>query len=112
MNEHRGEVTLTLGGTDYVLRPTFDAVEKIERTTGLGLVSLVMRFARMEFSLSDIKAVLSHSIKAAGQKVPDNIGDMIMDAGPRNLAPICTDYLSRAMAGGETKNAEAPAEVQ
>lgn len=110
MNAHRGEVNVSLGGTEYVLRPTFNALSEMERLTGMGLIPLTMRFARMEFTLTDIRTVLSQAIKAGGGTVPENLGALILEETPRKLAPVIAEFLSEAIAGGETKNAEAPAE--
>lgn len=108
MNELRGETSVTLGGTDYVLRPTFEALQEIERLTGLGLVPLAKKFLAQEFGVSDIRAVLIPAIKAGGAKAPDELGKLIMQAGPINLGGKIASFLTIALSGGEEKNAEAP----
>ena len=44
-NKHRGEVTISLGGRSYLLRPTFAAIAEIEARSGQGLIGLARRLA-------------------------------------------------------------------
>ncbi|CAB4176574.1 Phage tail tube protein, GTA-gp10 [uncultured Caudovirales phage] len=110
MNGYRGDAEVTLGDTAYTLRPTFEALQEIERLTGLGLIPLARRFHSLEFGVGDVKNVLVPAIKAGGGKVPDNIGKLIIEAGIMNLGGVVATFLVSALAGGEEKKADAPAE--
>ena len=110
MNSFRGDIEVTLGGAAYTMRPTFEALLEIERLTGIGLIPLARRFYSQEFGVADIRNVIVPAIKAGGGKVPDNIGKLIIDAGPVNLGGVVAQFLVGALSGGEEKKADAPAE--
>lgn len=40
-NPSRGEVGITLNGADYVLRPTFDVIKRIEKRAGRNLLAIL-----------------------------------------------------------------------
>lgn len=107
MNQHRGDVSLKLGETEYTLRPTFEALSEIERLTGMGLIPLVMKFRTLDFTLAQLKAIISEGIKASGAKVPGELGALILEETPTVLAPQLAVFLSNAISGG-SKNGEAP----
>jgi Phage tail tube protein, GTA-gp10 len=98
-NIQRGEVTVTLGGRDYVLRPTFAALAEIESLAGRGLVPLAQRFLDRQFGLADVLAVLGPAIKAGGSKPPENLGDAVVAAGVLNLAGPIARFLAHALSG-------------
>ena len=54
MNKARGEVTLSLGDRDWVLRPTFQALCEIESELGEGLIALVRRLAAGSVGVRDV----------------------------------------------------------
>jgi hypothetical protein len=47
-NEERGEVSLSLEGIDYVMRPSFTAIQAIERKVGRSMKVLTMEAQRAE----------------------------------------------------------------
>lgn len=98
-NIQRGEVSVTLGGRDYVLRPTFAALAEIESLAGRGLVALAQRFLDRQFGLNDVLAVLGPAIKAGGAKPPEKLGDAVAAAGVLNLAGPIARFLALALSG-------------
>lgn len=80
-NRDRGEHLLTLEGRDYVLRPTFAAVQEIEATTGKGALELARKIGSM--SLAEMGIIASALIRA-GAAPNDRITQMIdADAAAR-----------------------------
>lgn len=90
MNAERGEIEITLGGKQYVLRPTFEAFCEIEAELGDKLLPLVRRFYTGSVGLRDVATVIYHGMKAAGSKVTLNeVGEMLVDDGINDfLGPV------------------------
>jgi len=106
-NKHRGDAVVTLGGIEYTLRPSFAALVEMESRAGIGILPLAIRFGRQEFGLSDVIAVLAPAIKAGGQEVPKNLGEMMLAGGVTNMAMVCARLLGEALVG-DAKNDAAP----
>ena len=98
-NHQRGEVSVTLAGTEFTLRPTFAALAEIESRAGMGLVPLAQRFLDRQFGLSDVLAVLGPAIKAGGAPPPEKLGDAVVAAGVLNLAGPIARFLAHALGG-------------
>lgn len=96
-NPHRGEVSVTLGGQAYRLRPSFGALAETEAMAGCGLVPLARRFLDGDYGLRDVVAVLVPALKAAGHG-GDSVGQMVLDAGLLSAAPACAALLAAALA--------------
>jgi hypothetical protein len=101
VNRERGEVAIVLGGTEYCLRPTFQALAEIEARAGVGLVPLARRFLEREFGLKEVLAVLGPAIEAGGAKPPADLGDCVVRAGIANYFGPVSEFLTLAL-GGET----------
>jgi hypothetical protein len=115
-NEQRGEATIMLGGAEYTLRPTFDALAEMEQKTGSSIVTLMQRFLREDqggtfsFSAGDVRAVIAAGIRASGTPVPTNLGELILKAGLFKAADRASFFLAYALAGEQRGNAEATPE--
>ena len=107
-NDERGEITVTLGGVEYTLRPTFEALAEMESQSGIGVLPLARRFMTQDWGVRDLAAVLAPAITAGGGKIPDNLGQLIIAAGPLRVAATVARFLSDALVG-DAKNADAPA---
>jgi hypothetical protein len=116
MNERRGEASITLGGTEYTLRPTFEALSEMESKTGAGIIKLAFKFlpeiqgGTLDYTLRDMVAVLAAGIKGAGGAPPANLGALVAEAGPMRVGREVAAFLINALQGGQSGNAEAAKE--
>lgn len=111
MNPQRGDVPVTIAGTTYTMRPSFEALAAIEEKTGLGLVALWRRFGQQEFGARDVVTVIAEGVRAGEGKVPDKLAALIIQAGLFTLAPSVAKFLTHALAGEKAEgNGEAVAE--
>lgn len=82
-NETRGEIALDLGGREFVMRPTYQAISAIESKTGRGILALARDAA--DLSLSDAAIIAAECIKAHGKHVGD---DMMANYAPAKIAEM------------------------
>lgn len=75
-NPDRGEHRLTLEGRDYLLRPTFAAMQEIEASTGKGIIELARKLGAM--TLTEMGIIASALIRE-GAAPNDRITQMIDD---------------------------------
>ena len=103
MNKARGEITLTLGGRDWVLRPTFQALCEIESELGDGLIALVRRLAQGSVGVRDVAVIVHAGIKAVEKKPPsyDKVGQMVIEAGIVGLLGPLGEFLGAAFSDSE-----------
>lgn len=87
-NAVRGEVSIELGSParEFVLRPSFAAVQAIEARTGKGMVRLAEDCRAGNLTLADTATIVTEMIRAQGQAAgdsmlaavhPDRIAEMI-----------------------------------
>lgn len=106
-NAHRGEIAVELGGRAVTLRPTFEALARIEGETGVGVYALARRLQAAltdqsgELRAGDVASVLSAGIAAAEGRTPAKaeIGALIVEAGLIAAASAAFAFLIRALAG-------------
>ena len=94
-----GALTIMLGGVSYRLLPTFAALLALEEQSGLGLLTLAKRFAGGEFTLAELVALIRAGLIGAGEKVPDNLGALVLAQGLSALTPVLTRFLEAALNG-------------
>ncbi|MBI2235343.1 MAG: gene transfer agent family protein [Magnetospirillum sp.] len=104
MNKHRGDVAVTLGGREYVLRPTFGALVEIEERLGMGLVPLARKVLEGQFGFKEVATIIACGIKGAGERVPGNLGDLTVEAGLMQLSEPVARFLNGALAGDAEGN--------
>jgi hypothetical protein len=98
-NKERGEIAVSLGGKDYRLRPTFQALAEIENRSGIGLVALARRFLAQDFGLNDVIAVLEPAIEAGGVKPPADLGALVVMQGIATFTAPIETFLIQALTG-------------
>ena len=113
-NAHRGENTVTLNGTEFTLRPDFEAVAAIDDQLG-SVISLTRRAIAepASLSLSELAVVVAEGIKAHGRSVKDSnahvstakIKRMIFDSGIPTVVPAVLTFLTAAVTGGARETA-------
>lgn len=119
-NTIRGEQIITLD-TDYVMRPSFSAIQAIEDATGLSLFELAMNAATGKMRGVHVAIIVTELIKAdlrhagkgaqAGHWKVEKVGELLMEhqdgllGAIKALIPILND----AATGGYTAQGEAKA---
>ena len=121
-NEDRGEVSIVLGGMEMILRPSHDAIRRMEKGTGKSVVVLAMA-ADESTMLSDEAAIVTTAlIRAGGTSTSaksanaDKVGRLIYEEGLMTVMPRLSMVLGLAATGGCTadgrfKSGEATAPV-
>ena len=119
-NGKRGEVSLTLDGKDYVLRPSFEAILEIEDATGKGLVEIVRAALQQRLTISEIGTVTAALMRAWGREVDDlgakaasadKVARLIFecDNGAAAVQAAIAQLLTIAAGGGVTASGEVKA---
>jgi len=87
-----GDVPITIGGVEYILKPTLKAAQALSKSDGIA--RMVQRCATLELNacVEVIEAGLGRSSKDLAEKV--------YDTGLRNLAPACITFLTNLSNGG------------
>lgn len=109
----RGEVTLPLDGTDYVLRPTFAACSAIETQTGRSLTELLTRADDRTLSMAEAGIIATEFIRAWGRETQVNsvaavqtqrVTELIYEGGIARAVPRLTIVLLAAVTGGAKRD--------
>jgi hypothetical protein len=101
MNPHRGEVSVTLGGRERVLRPTFQALAEIESKTGKTLQQLIALGMGAALGLNDTTAIITAGLRAAGETVKDEeVGADIVAAGLQSMIAPAAKLVLFGLTGG------------
>jgi hypothetical protein len=102
MNPQRGEVTITLQGQEFVLRPSYEALVGIEQMTGDTVVSVARRVTSASYGIADAVAIVTAGLKAAGAPAtPKKVGEMIFATGLLDISGPLTAFMTNALTGGE-----------
>lgn len=111
-NPHRGEVAITLGGREYVARPSWSAVVQWESVTGRSTVEMLAEASRLAPRISDLVHVLHRALEAGGADLTaEQVYELINEDSVFNYFGPFASLLSGALTGGrEVKagNAERP----
>lgn len=101
-NKHRGEVTITLAGQQYVIRPTFQVIAAIEQATGKSLMAIAMAWGRNDVSLHEVAIIVHTAIRLQHQTrmTLGQVGDAIFDAGLGPVVMELLDFVTAAVGGG------------
>lgn len=119
-NPERGEITLILDGSEFVLRPTHEAIEAFETATGKGLLQLAREALNGQLRLAEVAQVTAECIRAWGRATNDRvaqavgtmrIGELLLEAdgGFVNALKTVSVMLSLATTGGYTAQGEVKA---
>lgn len=118
----RGEITIELEGQEYILRPSFEAIESIEEATGQTLFDLAGDATQGKLSFKVMGIIVAAMMRAYGKSHPEDplfttyrsskperLSELIYEfGGPRVTARI-TVLLVGALTGGYTASGEAKA---
>ena len=100
-NKIRGEVAVALGGRNWTMRPTFQAICEIEGRTGKDILVVAGECWDGRFGAVTVAAVLWAGIRAAHDDAPDfeAVGDMIVEQGFTTFFEPVLAFLANALAG-------------
>jgi hypothetical protein len=113
-NSIRGEVPITLDGNKYKLVPSFECLCEIEADTGKGIVALARCIYASDFTLSELTAIITRGLNAAGEPATfDKVGPMIVATGvlTNEIQTPVQAFFNHAITGGQTKSAEGNAKA-
>lgn len=79
-NAARGEATLTIADTRYILRPSFTALAAAEDELG-SLFALVERAGESELRLTEIAALFWHCLADGGDVTREDVGEAVLAMG-------------------------------
>ena len=101
-NGVRGDVGITLGGKEYVLRPTYQALIEIERMTGGTMTTVARRILDGDIGMGDATAIITAGLKAAGEPATtEAVGKMVYDAGLLNVGVPLVQFCTNGLTGGD-----------
>ncbi|HWU03172.1 MAG TPA: GTA-gp10 family protein [Novosphingobium sp.] len=113
-NAVRGEVTLTLGGTAYRLRPTVAAALAIEDALGGSMLALCQRAGAVAIGYRDLGIIAGAFIRAGA--APDDkltahisdevLADLIYAEGQVKVLAILSAVMANVVNGGYTPQGE------
>src|SRR5689334_20584113 len=108
-NKLRGEVFLTLDSTDFVLRPSYEALLAIEEKTGKTILALYNAATEADIGLRDTAITVTELIRAWGRATDDpvaknvdldRVGQLIQGESLMGVALKLTVVLGLAITGG------------
>lgn len=110
-NPIRGEVALRLGTETIVLKPTFDAMVRLEQRLDAPIPMLLGRLAHRGFGAREAEALLS----IAGGVKPARVARLVETHGMTEIAEAAAVFLGNCLRGGarvedQEKNRDAPDE--
>lgn len=87
-----GDVPITIGGQEYVLKPTLKAAQELSRNDGIG--RMVQRCATLE--IDAVVQVIAAGLGRTSKDLPEKV----YETGLRLLAPACITFLTNLSNGG------------
>ncbi len=111
MNKSVGERTIKLDGKEFLLRPDFKALEKIETLSGKGVMALMSTFADAGYlQAKDIVYTLFCCAESGGDERFNldlkEFGQLVVSDGVYEHVLVATEMLSFVMTGGKKKAGE------
>lgn len=120
-DELRGEVDIELDGQRFVLRPSWQAVRKIESMLGRALIPLAMQAEQSALNQDELAIIVAEMVRAWGQSLQvddatplidranasaargvnaERIGELLYSVGVMNVMPRVSLVLGLAVSGG------------
>jgi hypothetical protein len=97
-NPHRGEASLTIGGTPHVLRPSFSALVAAEEEVG-SLLALVERASSGELRLTEIATLFWHCLGDRRDLTREQVGEAVLRQGLAASAKPLRALLAQILQG-------------
>ncbi len=120
-NSLRGEVTITLEGVDYVLRPDFTAITAIEDQTRQSLQQLAVDADAGRLPLRVLGTVVAECMKGQGRATgneglqatkAERVTELLFEAGVLAVSPRVALVLAMALTGGHRPKEPDPGEAK
>lgn len=114
-NEIRGEVSITLDGSKFVLRPSYEAILGFEKATGKSLIELARAASSGSLSVTDAAAIVTGCIQAWGKATENSaasgvnakrIGELLIEGSMLLVLKRLELLLFIAATGGVTSTGE------
>ena len=114
-NETRGELSITLEGVEYGLRPSWQAIDAIERQTGKSLHELGAAAETYRLSVGELATIVTECIRAWGRANEqstiaafqrDRIAEILIEDGVLAAQARVALVLLLAVTGGVTAQGE------
>lgn len=86
-NETRGETSISLESIDYVMRPSYEAIDEFEQETGKAVKELFDLAASDRMMLRDLAAVIGACVRAKGRQDEDRTVSSFNDDRIREIIP-------------------------
>lgn len=113
----RGRISVPLGGADYMLRPSYEAIETIEKLLGRSLHVLAGQAVQGSLGMADMGVICAEMMKAEGKANPEagpsysganpkKLAQLIMEAGTPAITARLAIILIGALTGGYTASGE------
>lgn len=106
-NTERGEIEVTVDGTVYVARPSFKALQSIERQCG-PVVEIIRRAISMSVPLGDLTYILHQGILAGSgpRNSPkyDEVGEAVIGMGVIASTELASEMLSSLIKGSDNED--------
>ena len=105
-NPQRGEVTLPIGGKDYLLKVGTNELAKIEDATKEPVFTLITRLNTGRYSVKDVRILLWAAFQRHHPMSLDQVGDLIDEAGGlAGLNQLITSLIQTTDVDDEDKQA-------
>ncbi|WP_322964548.1 gene transfer agent family protein [Sphingomonas fuzhouensis] len=98
-NPMRGEASVRVGGSEMVVRPSFQALVAAEGELG-PLFELVERAAEGKLSLGEAAALIWHCLRDVPEGLNrERLGEALVELGLAALAPVLRQLLRQILGG-------------
>lgn len=108
-NQHTGEVQVFIDNTEYALRPSYEAIRRIEAETGKTIYNLARCLNGEFWTLSEMAIIVTEGIKAWGRAQSRNdteaftynrIAECLFEGGLVNFNEPIVSFLMNCLTGG------------
>ena len=100
------EVSFTLLGKDYSVRPEFRKIAAIENMTGKGTIQILQEIAESKFKTTDLVHVL-YCMTGGNKVTVDKIGEAVQGKAMEYVAPVA-EFLAACNFGSEELASDEP----
>ena len=99
-NRLRGEVPLSLGARDFVLRPSFTAIIAIEERLG-GVISLAVKASKGAFGLREVTVIIWETLdgREDSRLTEESLGGLILEEGLAAVSSVVSELLASILKG-------------
>ncbi len=92
----RNSVMISLGGAEYRLKPTFQAIMDIEERLG-GIIGLALKAADGDFGLKEMTVIVWATMEDRINF--EQVGKLILSEGIAKASPVVRDLLTLCLVG-------------